>query len=128
MKLAIAAFAMLHLAGAAAVHAQPGNRAGGSIPAQFHGRWAENQRACRAQHFTSVITIDQDGWSSFEEGGRVSRVGQVRRGTHYFRLNNYAGAEETKGSLALRRDGPRIVMTFHDDKAKPVHYTMIRCR
>jgi hypothetical protein len=75
-----------------------------------------------------VITINRTGWSSFEEGGEVSRVGQVRRGTHYFRLNNRAGANESTGSLAMRREGPRIVMTFDDDEAQPVHYNLIRCR
>jgi hypothetical protein len=109
-------------------HGQTSDRPGASIPAQFHGRWAENQRACRPQHFTSVITINARGWSSFEQGGRVARVGQVRRGTHHFRLNNYAGAAETKGSLAMRREGPRIVMTFQDDNEQPVHHTLIRCR
>jgi hypothetical protein len=127
MKLAIAAFALVPIA-ATAVHGQPGSRSGALIPALFHGRWAENQRACGTPHFTTVITINGRGWSSFEEGGHVTRVGQVRRGTHYFRLNNHAGAEETTGSLAMRRDGARIVMTFHDDNAQPVHYTLIRCR
>ena len=100
----------------------------GSIPAHFHGRWARNQRACGRQHLTTVITIQEDGWSSFEEGGRVSRAGQVRRGTHYFRLSNYAGATESQGSLAMRREGPRIIMTFQDDGAQPVNYSLTRCR
>jgi hypothetical protein len=127
MKLiAAAAFAMLAVTGSTTALAQ--GRPGGSIPSQFHGRWAENQAACRTQHFTTVITIDRRGWSSFEEGGRVTRVGQVRNGTHYFRLDNYAGANETSGSLAMRRVGPRIVMTFQDDGARPNHHTMIRCR
>jgi hypothetical protein len=127
MKFAIAAFSMLLAASATGGHAQPAG-SGAAIPAQFHGRWAENQRACRPQHFTTVITIDARGWSSFEEGGQVTRVGQVRRGTHYFRLDNRAGAKETTGSLAMRRQGPRLIMTFDDDQAPPVHYTMIRCR
>jgi hypothetical protein len=128
MKRAVTIFALVQLAAATAADAQPGSRSGASIPAQFHGRWAKDQRACREPHFTTVITINRSGWSSFEEGGEVSRVGQVRRGTHYFRLNNYAGADETTGSLATRREGPRIVMTFDDDQAQPVHYNLIRCR
>ena len=127
MKRAIITLALLQVAGATAAPAQS-SRAGGSIPAQFHGRWAKDQRACREPHFTTVITINRTGWSSFEEGGEVSRVGQVRRGTHYFRLNNRAGANESTGSLAMRREGPRIVMTFDDDEAQPVHYNLIRCR
>jgi|GEM_PF-4688214 len=128
MKLAIAALAMVHMAAATAVQAQPGSSSEASIPAQFHGRWAETQRACRPQHFTSVITIDRRGWSSFEQGGRIVRAGQVRRGTHYFRVKNYAGGDETSGSLALRRDGARIVMTFKDDNDRPVHHSLVRCR
>ena len=128
MKVVYAAVAMLSAVEATAVQAQPGSRPQPSIPAQFHGRWAENQPACTTEHFTTVITINRQGWSSFEEGGRVTRVGQVRRGTHYFRLSNYVGADETAGSLAMRRDGPRVVMTFQDDGAQPVHYTLIRCR
>jgi hypothetical protein len=131
MKSTVAALSMLLVSGAAGATgalAQPAGRPGASIPAQFHGRWAENQRACRPQHFTSVITIDARGWSSFEEGGQVTRTGQVRRGTHYFRVDNHASAEETTGSLALRREGPRLIMTFDDDSAPPVHYTLIRCR
>ena len=128
MKLAIAALAVLQVAGATAVHGQAGSRSAGLIPEQFHGRWAKDQRACRPRHFTTVITIDGRGWSSFEEGGEVTRVGQIRRGTHYFRLSNRAGAEETTGSLAMRREGPRIVMTFDDDNGPPVHYRLIRCR
>lgn len=127
MKRLIAALALFATVAPSAVHAQSRAGAGASIPAQFHGRWAENRAACRTEHFTTVITIDRKGWSSFEEGGRVARVGQVRRGTHYFRVNNFAGAEETQGSLAMRREGARLVMTFQDDNAKPVHYTMIRC-
>lgn len=128
MKLAVAALAIFAAAAPSAAHGQPGSSSRASIPAQFHGRWAENQAACATEHFTTVITIDRRGWSSFEEGGRVIRTGQVRRRTHYFRLNNYAGAEETQGSLAMRREGARIVMTFHDDNAQPVHHRMIRCR
>jgi hypothetical protein len=74
-----------------------------------------------------VITITSRGWSSFEEGGEVTRVGQVRRGTHYFRLHNYAGGEETDGSVAMRRVGPRLVVTFNDDSGPPVHYNLLRC-
>lgn len=106
--------------------AQPGR---GSIPAQFHGRWAETPRACRGpEHTETIITVNRRGWSSFEEGGRVTRVGQVRRMTHHFRVHNWAGANETNGSLALRRQGQRLVMTFHEDRGQPVHYTMVRCR
>jgi hypothetical protein len=124
MTLAIAALTILAAAGPSSVQGQSGP----SIPAQFHGRWAANQAACKTEHFTTVITIDRRGWSSFEEGGEVTRVGQVRRGTHYFRLDNRAGANETTGSLAMRRVGARIVMSFDDDNDKPVHYTLIRCR
>lgn len=128
MKTAIAAFAVLTVAGSGLAEAQPGRRSGASIPGQFHGRWAQNQAACRTQHFTTVITIDRRGWSSFEEGGRVTRVGQVRRGTHYFRVANFAGADETAGSIAMRRQGARLIMTFDEDNGDPVHYTLIRCR
>jgi hypothetical protein len=128
MQLVIAALAMLHPSGATAVASQPGGRPAASIPARFHGRWAENQRACRPRHFTSVITIDGRGWSSFEEGGRVISVGQVRRGTHYFRLNNWAGEERIPASLALRRAGPLLIVTLDADNAKPVHHRLMRCR
>lgn len=128
MKLANIALAVLQISGATAAYAQPARSSGASIPAQFHGRWAANQRLCKAEHFTTVITIDSHGWSSFEEGGEVTRVGQVRRGTHYFRLNNRAGANETTGSLAMRREGARIIMSFDDDNDRPVHYNLVRCR
>jgi hypothetical protein len=128
MKRTIAALALLAAVAPGTAQGQSGSRSRASIPAQFHGKWAENQAACKTQHFTTVITINGRGWSSFEEGGRVLRAGQVRRGTHYFRLENFAGADETQGSLAMRREGPRLVMTFQDDNAQPTHYTMIRCR
>jgi len=128
MTVANKALVALLLAGAAAAHAQPRASGSLSIPAQFHGRWAENHRACAATAFTTVITITRRGWSSFEEGGEVTRVGQVRRGTHYFRLHNYAGGEETDGSVAMRREGPRLVVTFDDDGGPPVHYNLLRCR
>ena len=127
MKLAIAALAMIAAATPSVAHGQAGSRSRAAIPAQFHGRWAENQAACATEHFTTVIEIDRRGWSSFEQGGRVIRTGQIRRGTHYFRLKNYAGADETQGSLAMRREGARILMTFQDDNAQPVHHRMIRC-
>jgi len=126
MKLRIAALALLTVAGAGVAQAQSGGR--GSIPTQFHGRWAENQAACRTEHFTTVITIDRRGWRSFEEGGQVTRVGQVRRGTHYFRVANYAGANETNGSIAMRRQGALLILTFDDDQDVPVNHTLMRCR
>ena len=128
MKFTIVALAALAIAGAAPAHAQPAARSGASIPSQFHGRWAQNQRACRTEHFTTVITINARGWSSFEEGGELTRVGQVRSGTHHFRMANRAGANETNGSMAVRRQGPRLILSFDDDNDVPVHYTLIRCR
>lgn len=128
MTVAYKTLAALLLAGATAAHALPGTSERLSIPAQFHGRWAETQRACGARAFTTVITINRHGWSSFEEGGDVTRVGQIRLGTHYFRVHNFAGGEETDGSLAMRREGPRLVMTFDDDSGPPVHYNLLRCR
>jgi hypothetical protein len=128
MKITVVALALLTVAGSGIAQAQPGGRSGGSIPAQFHGRWAQNQAACRTEHFTTVITINRRGWSSFEEGGHVTRVGQVRRGTHHFRVANFAGANETMGSIAMRREGARLIMSFDDDNDAPVHYTLIRCR
>ena len=128
MSVAIKILVALLLAGATAAHAQPRTSGSLAIPEQFHGRWAENQRACARPAFTTVITINRRGWSSFEEGGEVTGVGQVRRGTHYFRLHNFAGAEETNGSVAMRREGPRLVVTFDDDDGPPVHYNLQRCR
>lgn len=125
---AIVASAMLNLSAAGTAQAQPASRPGVSIPSQFHGRWAQNQAACRPTHFTTVITITRDGWSSFEEGGNLTRVGQVRRGTHYFRVANFAGANETEGSIAMRRAGAGLVISFDDDEGDPVHHTLIRCR
>lgn len=123
-----AAVATLCAAMPASAQAQAEVRPGVSIPSQFHGRWAQNQAACRTEHFTTVITITRTGWSSFEEGGNVIRRGQVRRGTHYFRVANFAGANETEGSIAMRRQGSSLVMSFHDDAGAPTHYTLIRCR
>jgi Ni/Co efflux regulator RcnB len=128
MKLAIVAFALFQIPMATAVQAQSDSRQTASIPPQFHGRWATDGRACRPRHFTRAIKIDSRGWSSFEEGGRVIRAGQVRRGTHYFRVANWAGGEKIPGVLAVRRAGPLLVMTLDPDNAKPVHHRLIRCR
>lgn len=110
---------------AAAQHMEPR----GAIPAQFQGRWAASQRACRGpENVATIITISRRGWSSFEDGGELQRVGQVRSGTHYFRMLNVSGDTETGGSLALRRSGARLIMTFRDDGYPPNHHNMIRCR
>jgi hypothetical protein len=127
MKIALTVAAMLSsVTSHTAAAAQRGP--GGTIPAQFHGRWAENARACRPTHFTTAITIDRTGWSSFEESGEVTRVGQVRGTTHHFRVANTAGADQSAGSLALRRVGPRLAITFHDDGQRPTNAILIRCR
>ena len=128
MKTALAAAVLLTAAIGHPVPAAAQHGPGRGIPAQFHGRWAENVRACVPTHFTTAITITRDGWSSFEEGGEVTRVGQVRGTTHYFRMSNSANGETTTGSLALRRIGPRLGITFHDDTDQPVHAVLIRCR
>lgn len=100
-----------------------------SIPAQFRGRWAENQRACRGpEHSQTIITVDRGGWSSFEEGGRVTRVGPVRGATHNFRVHNFAGPSETDGAMALRRNGNRLTMTFNVQGGAPTRHDLVRCR
>lgn len=128
MKLAIAAAALLIAATGQSGIAAAQHGPGGSKPAQFHGRWAETMRACRPTHFTTAVTIARSGWSSFEEGGEVTRVGQVRGTTHYFRVLNQSGADETGGSLALRRVGPRLAITFQNEGEQPTHSILIRCR
>ena len=98
MRLAIVAFVLFQIPMATTVQAQSDSRPTATIPPQFHGRWATEGRACRPRHFTSAIKIDSRGWSSFEEGGRVIRAGQVRRGTHYFRVANWAGGRKFQAS------------------------------
>ena len=49
MKLGIAALAILAALAPAAARAQPASLSGASIPAQFHGRWAKNQAACKPE-------------------------------------------------------------------------------
>jgi len=71
MKLVIAALAMVAAMAPNAVQGQAGSPSRASIPAQFHGRWAENQAACATEHFLDVITINQRGWASFEQGGEA---------------------------------------------------------
>ena len=127
MKIALIVATMLtSVTSPAAAAAQHGP--GGSIPPQFHGRWAENAHACVPTHFTTAITIDRTGWSSFEESGEVTRVGQVRGTTHHFRVANTAGADQMNGSLALRRVGLRLAITFRDDGQRPTNAILIRCR
>jgi hypothetical protein len=128
MKIVSAAAALILAAAGFAGSAAAQHGPGGSIPAQFHGRWAENRRACRPTHFTTVITITRTGWSSFEEGGDVQRPGRMRAGTFHVDLLNYAGGNETGGSLALRRAGPRLIATFQDDGAQAARRVLIRCR
>jgi hypothetical protein len=104
-------------------------RGSASIPPQFHGRWGASPRACRGpEHQEIIITLNRRGWSSWEEGGAVTRVGQVRGDTHYFRVHDASGAEEADGTMALRRVGNRLTMSIHEDGHTPSHYDYVLCR
>ena len=103
-------------------------QSGASIPSQFHGRWAPNAAACRdAGPSTQVVTINARGWSSFEEGARVLRRGQVRNTTHYFATEVFAGADEHSGSLALRRSGAALAFS-ETVQGQTTHKSLVRCR
>jgi len=98
-----------------------------SIPAQFHGDWAPSARACRDRGpSTQVVTISGRGWTSFEEGARVTRYTQIRRGVHWFRIVSYGGADENPGTLALRRD--RNILALSETVAGQTrNQRLVRC-
>jgi hypothetical protein len=99
------------------------------IPSQFHGKWAPSARACRGSPATeNIIDINGSGYSGFEETTEAHRAGQVRNGTHYFRVTNHTLPEvETPGTLALRLT-PRGLAMSSIVRTGTVHWSMVRCR
>lgn len=116
-------------AAAVALAATPAQAQGGRgrplIPAQFHGTWAPSVAACRSPATQNVVTINARGTSGWEEIANVVRAGQVRGGTYYFRVNNQLQDRDVPGSIALRRDGARLVMTTIAERT--ITATMVRC-
>ena len=101
---------------------------GAFIPRQFHGHWAPSPRACHDRGpSTQVVTIDRRGWTSFEEGARVTRYTQMLRGVHHFRIISFGGADETPGTLALRLERGRLAMT-ETVRGRSTNKSLVRCR
>jgi hypothetical protein len=99
------------------------------IPSQFHGKWAPSARACRGSAATeNIIEINGSGYSAFEDTTEAHRAGQVRNGTHYFRVTNRSLPEvETPGTLALRLTSRGLAMSSIV-RSGTVHWSMVRCR
>lgn len=100
-----------------------------AIPLAYQGRWTNRPADCHRPPSieTNIITISARGWSAWEEGGTVIRVGQTRGTTRYFLMRNYAGPSESEGSVALRLQGGRLYMSFNEPDGTPANYVMSRC-
>jgi hypothetical protein len=99
-----------------------------SIPAPYRGRWAPSDRACRvAGPQTEAVEVTATGWTSFENGSRVSAPGQVVRGTLYHEVSSFGSdGESRRGTLALRLAGNRLAMS-EIVAGRTVHRHLIRC-
>jgi hypothetical protein len=103
--------------------------AGGAIPAAYRGRWAPSARACRVDGpQTQAVEITAKGWTSFEDGSRISAPGKVLRGTLYHEVASFgSGGESKRGTLALRLAGNRLAMS-ETVSGRTVHRHLMRCR
>jgi hypothetical protein len=103
--------------------------AGGAIPAKYHGRWAPSLHACRVDGpRTQAVEITARGWTSFEDGSRISAPGKVLRGTLYHEVASFgSGSESKRGTLALRLAGNRLAMS-ETVSGRTVHRHLMRCR
>ncbi len=99
------------------------------ISRQFRGRWAPNAAACRVEGpATKVVEITGIGWTSFEEGSRVTAAGRAVRKTSYYQVRSFVA--EGKGRparLALRLVGSRLAMS-ETVSGRSVHRNLERCR
>jgi hypothetical protein len=101
----------------------------GEISRQFRGRWAPTAAACQVDGAdTQVVEVSSIGWTSFEEGSRITANGRVRRGTTYYQVRSFAAEERSRpGSLALRLIGSRLAMS-ETVAGRSVHRDLVRCR
>jgi hypothetical protein len=100
-----------------------------AIPASYRGRWAPSARACRVDGpQTQAVEITATGWTSFEDGSRISAPGKVLRGTLYHEVASFgSGGESKRGTLALRLTGNRLAMS-ETVSGRTVHRHLLRCR
>jgi hypothetical protein len=101
----------------------------GSIPTSYRGRWAPSARACGVDGpQTQAVEITARGWTSFEDGSRISAPGKVLRGTLYHEVASFgSGGESKRGTLALRLAGNRLAMS-ETVSGRTVHRHLMRCR
>jgi hypothetical protein len=111
-----------------AARASDRSDARGSIPALYRGRWAPSLAGCRVNGLrTRTVEITANGWTSFEEGSRVSAPGKVVRGTLYYRVSSFASEGKSKpGTLALRVAGNRLSMS-ETVEGRSTHRDLLRC-
>jgi hypothetical protein len=75
-----------------------------------------------------VVEVSSIGWTSFEEGSRITANGRVRRGTTYYQVRSFAAEGRSRpGSLALRLIGSRLAMS-ETVAGRSVHRDFVRCR
>jgi hypothetical protein len=98
------------------------------IAAPYRGRWATSFAACRVEGpNTQAVEISSIGWTSFEDGSRVSAPGKWRRGTTYFQVQSFVAEGESRpGTLALRLEGPRLAMS-ETVAGRSVHRRLLKC-
>jgi hypothetical protein len=111
-----------------AAQASQSSQAQGSIPAIYRGRWAPSLAACQVNGLrTRAVEITARGWTSFEEGSRVSAPGNMVRGTLYFRIFSFVSdSESQRGTLALRLAGHRLAMS-ETVAGRSIHRDLVRC-
>jgi hypothetical protein len=113
----------------AAAGASDRTTAQATVPALYRGRWAPSARACRvAGLHTQAIEVTATGWTSFEDGSRVSAPGKVVRGTLYHEVSSFgSGGKSRRGTLALRLAGDHLAMS-ETVSGRTVHRHLIKCR
>jgi len=112
---------------AAAYGAAP---AGGAvaIPAEYHGQWAEKAADCSNRTpTTTALRIDAQGWTGWEESGRVTEaLPAPAGGGHSFREMVQVGADEEPATLTLRRVGEGLII--EEQGTGPAgRATLVRC-
>jgi hypothetical protein len=74
------------------------------------------------------VVVTATGWTSFEEGSRVSAPGKVVRGTLYHEVSSFVSdGASRRGTLALRLAGNRLFMS-ETVAGRSVHRHLTRCR
>jgi hypothetical protein len=74
------------------------------------------------------VYVSSIGWTSFEEGSRVTAPGTTGRGTIYFQVKSFAEDGESRpGSLELRLVGAHLRMT-ETVAGRSIHRNLVRCK